>query len=332
MHGATIGQPCRVATMTVSGTGSVGTGRLRVRAMDENPKPSGRRYDTGRPAGSRVAPAAGPWLPEVGLARPDDGRLRVAFDAAPARREPTGVGVYVRDLAMAHLARDADSVRLIGVRPDGPLATAAQNLSDNTYLRSGGHQRWLLARARKDVAAVGGHLAHFTNAAAPLRPGRPYVLTIQDLSLLRYPHYHPPLRVAAAPLTVIAAHRAAAVIVPSDATRQELRRLLHVSGRRVVVVPHAASTHVDLDPQDGPTAIATVRREMGLGDDPYLLSVSTLEPRKNHARLVRAFEALTARRPGLRLVLVGDPGGGARAFAAPCWRVPQRTVSMSLAT
>ena len=242
------------------------------------------------------------------MARPDDGRLRVAFDAAPARREPTGVGVYVRDLAMAHLARDPELIRLIGVRPDGPLATAAQNLSDNTYLRSGGHQRWLLARARKDVAAVGGHLAHFTNAAAPLRPGRPYVLTIQDLSLLRYPHYHPPLRVAAAPLTVIAAHRAAAVIVPSDATRQELRRLLHVSGRRVVVVPHAASTHVDLDPQDGPTAIATVRREMGLGDDPYLLSVSTLEPRKNHARLVRAFEALTARRPTLRLVLVGDPG------------------------
>ena len=246
-------------------------------------------------------------------ARP--GALRVAFDAAPARREPTGVGVYVRDLATAHLARDADSVRLIGVRPDGPLADAAREARHGTFLAAGGHQRWLLTRARRDVSAVGAELAHFTNAAAPPRPGRPYVLTIQDLSLLRYPQYHPPRRVAASPFTVLAARRAAAVIVPSEATREELRRLLHVSGRRVVVIPHAASTHVGVDPQVRPSAIRDARLAIGLGDDPYILSVSTLEPRKNHARLVRAFETLAARRPGLRLVLVGDPGwrgGGLR--------------------
>jgi glycosyltransferase involved in cell wall biosynthesis len=232
----------------------------------------------------------------------------VAFDAAPAHHDPTGVGVYVRDLAMALLERDPDSIALIGVRPDGPLAGAAAGALRSTFLRAGRHQRWLMTRARGDAAAVDSDLVHFTNAAAPLRPGRPFVLTIQDLSLLRYPHYHPPLRVAVAPLMVMAARRAKAVIVPSEATRVELRRLLHVSGRRVVVVPHAASTHVHLDPRHGPTAIGTLRSEMGIGDDPYLLSVSTLEPRKNHAGLVRAFEILTNRHPALRLVLVGDPG------------------------
>ncbi len=234
--------------------------------------------------------------------------LRVAFDAAPARRDPTGVGVYVRDLAMALLARDPESIALIGVRPDGPLADAARKVTHRTYLASGGHQRWLVTKARHDVSEVGGQLAHFTNAAAPPRPGRPFVLTIQDLSLLRYPQYHPPLRVVASPFIVMAARRAAAVIVPSQATRDELRRLLHVSGRRVVVVPHAASTHVGPEPQGGPTALDDARQEIGLDDDPYILSVSTLEPRKNHARLVHAFEVLTARRPALRLVLVGDPG------------------------
>lgn len=241
------------------------------------------------------------------MARARDNGLRVAFDAAPAHRDPTGVGVYVRDLAVALLERDPDSIALIGVRPDGPLAAIAASAPRSTFLRAGRHQRWLLTRARADAALVGSDLVHFTNAAAPLRPGRPFVLTIQDLSLFRYPQYHPPLRVAVAPLTLLAARRATAVIVPSEATRSEIHRLLHVSGRHVVVVPHAASTHLrstTVDPND----LAAVRFELGLANDPYVLSVSTLEPRKNHARLVRAFERLAAQWPSMRLVLVGGAG------------------------
>lgn len=42
---------------------------------------------------------------------------------------------------------------------------------------------------------------------------------------------------------------------------------------------------------------------------PYLLMTATIEPRKNHVTLIRAFEALIARRPTeLRLVIVGRPG------------------------
>ena len=241
----------------------------------------------------------------MAAARPS--RFLVAFDAAPARRDPTGVGVYVRDLAMALFARDPQSVALIGVRPDGPLADAARQVTHRTYLATGGHQRWLLTRGRNDVSEVGGDLAHFTNAAAPLLPGRPYVLTIQDLSLLRFPRYHPPLRVATAPLMVLAARRATAVIVPSEATRSEMKRLLHMSGRRVVVVPHAASTHIPTGHADA-GVLALARSELGLGSDPYILSVSTLEPRKNHVRLVEAFERLGVRQPQIRLVLVGGPG------------------------
>ncbi len=259
--------------------------------------------------GARVRSRLDPTVPEVGVPRTDDRRLRVAFDAAPARREPTGVGVYVRDLATALIAREPEGIRLIGVRPDGPLAAAGHAVADATWLAGGGHQRWLLGRARRDVAHVGAHLAHFTNAVAPIRPGRPFVLTIQDLSLLRYPQFHPPLRVVAAPLLVLSARRAAAVIVPSDATRRELRRLLHISGRRVVVVPHAGSTHIGgIGAGDPPGAIEEARAELGLGEDPYVLSVSTLEPRKNHARLLEAFELLAIRDPSVRLVLVGDPG------------------------
>ena len=42
---------------------------------------------------------------------------------------------------------------------------------------------------------------------------------------------------------------------------------------------------------------------------PYLMIVSTIEPRKNHVALIRAFERVLARREtDLRLVVVGSPG------------------------
>ncbi|HEY7131045.1 MAG TPA: glycosyltransferase family 1 protein [Candidatus Limnocylindrales bacterium] len=234
-------------------------------------------------------------------------QLRVAVDAAPARRDPTGVGVYVRDLARALVKLEPESVALIGVRPDGPLAATAQAAAHRTWLAGGRHHRWLLHRARRDADEVGGTLVHFTNAAAPLRRMHPYVLTIQDLSLFRHPEHHPSLRLAVAPFTAVAAKRADAIIVPSEATRAELRRVLGIAGRRVVVVPHAASDP-DESPPDGAGDRAEARRALGLGEDPYVLSVGTLEPRKNQARLVGAFDRLADRHPSLRLVLVGGEG------------------------
>jgi len=94
-------------------------------------------------------------------ARP--GALRVAFDAAPAHHDPTGVGVYVRDLAMALLARDPDGIALIGVRPDGPLAPAADATPGSTFLRAGGHHRWLMTRARSDAAGRSTSAGQATN-------------------------------------------------------------------------------------------------------------------------------------------------------------------------
>jgi glycosyltransferase involved in cell wall biosynthesis len=52
-------------------------------------------------------------------------------------------------------------------------------------------------------------------------------------------------------------------------------------------------------------------------DPGYLLAVATIEPRKNHAGLIAAWEHLrTSRFPGLRLVVVGMPGWGYEALVA----------------
>ncbi len=47
---------------------------------------------------------------------------------------------------------------------------------------------------------------------------------------------------------------------------------------------------------------------LGVEEGRFILTVGTLEPRKNLARLIEAFELVAADDPELRLVLAGAPG------------------------
>lgn len=224
----------------------------------------------------------------------------VAYDAGPAQPRPSGVGVYVRELARELIAlADGQNFVLIGARRDGPLADAAR-----TVMRGDRHQSWVQRHANQDVLSVGASLVHYTNAVAPLRSVRPFVLTIQDLSLLRYPHYHPNLRLLAVPVMTWAAHRARVVIVPSRATADELRRLLRVPTRRIAITELAPAPAGAMDDSAFPAVLARFGLERGA----YVVSTATLEPRKNIVRLVAAFEQLVARDRQLRLVLIGATG------------------------
>ncbi len=90
-----------------------------------------------------------------------------------------------------------------------------------------------LARADPD-------LCHFTNAIAPLRPRKPFVLTVHDVSALLHSEYHPFARRAVWRTVVPAlAARADAVITGSHAGRADLLRALPVASERVHVVPGA---------------------------------------------------------------------------------------------
>jgi len=238
-------------------------------------------------------------------------RVRLALDVASVRSEPAGVGIYAGSLcgALARLA--PDRLTLIGARDEATtLGTARSRVQKMRFHAPGlptvlapNYHAWLQVYADRDARAVGANLVHFTNAAAPIRSSLPFVLTVHDLSIIRLPHFHPRLRIATLPITLAAIARARAVIVPSDWVRGELIRGLRVSGRRVVVVQHAAS-----EPKPETTDARAILARYGLGRGRYLMSVGTIEPRKNVVRLVAAFETLAAEDAELRLVLAGAPG------------------------
>lgn len=108
----------------------------------------------------------------------------------------------------------------------------------------------------------------------------------------------------------------------SESTRQDLLSVFPEVEKRAITIPNMISAHYfrEESPPEHVPEIIRNRINTRIGRPPrnfdegapaprYLLMVSTIEPRKNHATLLSAWERLRASaEPDLKLVLVGAPG------------------------
>ncbi len=148
---------------------------------------------------------------------------------------------------------------------------------------------------------------HSVNALSlPQRRGRS-VLSVHDLTCLRFPEHHPWLRVRLFRAGIAASiGRADVIIVPSRSTRNDLLELTRASEERVRVVPYAHAEQFRQIPEAGARAVL---ERYGLGYGDYILFVGNIEPRKNLSTLVRAYTLLREGLPDAPpLVLVGGKG------------------------
>ena len=99
------------------------------------------------------------------------------------------------------------------------------------------------------------------------------------------------------------------VIANSEATAADVAALLPMRRERIFVTPFAADAEV-FHHEPSAERIAAARRRYGILPGPYLLSLGTVEPRKNLPRLLRCFFRLAedAAFPDLQLLLVGPTG------------------------
>ena len=110
----------------------------------------------------------------------------------------------------------------------------------------------------------------------------------------------------------VAAHaeHADLVLSISEDTAASYRAWRERDGRRVppvAVVPLGTDEPVELDPLD-PLHRGDLDLPVGIDGVPFLITVGTVEPRKNHAALLDAFRAVRDDHPELHLVVVGRPG------------------------
>jgi glycosyltransferase involved in cell wall biosynthesis len=148
-------------------------------------------------------------------------------------------------------------------------------------------------------------LLHVQYTAPPLAPC-PVVATIHDLSFEHIPETFKLRSRVQLRLTVRAtARRAAHVIAPSEYTRRDLIETYGLDPARVTAIPLAVAPH--FRPVEVAGELARVRARYGIAGK-YVLAVGSTQPRKNLARLVRAYSALRRGRGRSnlpQLVLVG---------------------------
>jgi glycosyltransferase involved in cell wall biosynthesis len=223
--------------------------------------------------------------------------MKVVMDALILDRTPSGIGQYIRHLAPYLAARHPDDEWWAMVRTGFALpgfrnvALAPERLSNfgrlvTEQLRAPG---WL--------RRTGYDVVHFPDYRAPLTPLPRLVLTVHDLAVLRYPETFTRVqRQVKVAFLRRSTTRAAHVIVPSRATRDDLVDLLDIPPDRIAVVPHG------VEPAQPTVALSPHPR-------PYLLFVGTLEPRKNLVRLIEGYAQVAERRADMPdLILIGRPG------------------------
>lgn len=139
----------------------------------------------------------------------------------------------------------------------------------------------------------------------------PVVLTIHDLTFIRYPdRFHPAKQRYLATFTRYAARHARRIVTDSGATRADVIEAFGISPGAVdVVYPGVDPDFRPVDPADVGQAskLASFRARHNLPDK-FILYLGTLEPRKNVDRLVRAFASLVRKGLPHSLVLAGGRG------------------------
>jgi len=150
---------------------------------------------------------------------------------------------------------------------------------------------------------VGADLAHGPVFVGPLLASCPFVVTVHDLSFMRFPHFfHPAKRLYLSTLTRASVRRARRVIAVSAHAAQETSKLLGVERGKIDVVYHGVDARFEPLPAEEVAAFRVAKQL----PPRFVLFVGTLEPRKNLVRLLEAFARL--KRSDLSLVLAGGRG------------------------
>lgn len=224
--------------------------------------------------------------------------------------ETGGTEVYARELIPELIAAAPDVRFTAFVNREAAAATDApwsQLIPAVTVpVRSRNRAEWVRGEQQllpRLAANAGVDVLHSLANTAPARGRFVRVVTIQDLMYRLAPEAHLGLRgLGMRVLVPLAARTSHRIIAASNATAQDLRRLLHVPATKIDVVPHGVS----VSGRGDPLPVAEVRTRFATGDRPIVLCAAAKRPHKNLMRLLGAVASIPPdRRP--MLVLPGYP-------------------------
>ncbi len=237
---------------------------------------------------------------------------RVLVDATAVPADRGGVGRYVDGLisaladvhaSLAIVCQRSDAERYGRLAPEARVVPGPAGIAHRPA-RLAWEQTGLPLVAQQVEADV-LHSPHYT---MPLRSGRPVVVTIHDATFFTEPGLHSTVKgTFFRSATRTAVRRAARVVVPSKATRDEVVRVLDADATTIDVAYHGVDPRTFHLPTDAEKQ--RVQARLGLGGQPYIAFLGMLEPRKNVPALIAAWvHAFADRDDAPALVLAGGSG------------------------
>lgn len=224
----------------------------------------------------------------------------------------TGVGTYINELARGLAAARSDHDFVLFSTPErGSLpSTYVRGISVEVlpWPRRSVQAAWIVAR-RPRINRVGGSLdlLHVLVPTVPVPTDRPLVMTIHDLSPIRFPTFFTLKHRALFRLAVDhARRRACRIVTDSEFTRRDVIDLLAVPADRVTAIPLSADEAFAAPP---PETVRAVLAEHGV-TRPYIVFVGELTRRKRPLALLEAFARVASELPDHTLVFAGQPGLG----------------------
>lgn len=240
--------------------------------------------------------------------------MRVGIDVTCFLEPKTGVGRYTYEIIRS-ISQFHEDVAFV------PFSTAfatspAWRLAQDPALRMRIQRSFLMGRAltflwrqvNYPVDWLTGPIEvfHSTNFRVfPVRKAK-LVITVYDLTVLKFPELHYRKRILEMRENFRRIARSDAVIAVSENTRQDLLLLTDLEPSKIEVIYGGISSN--FTPVEGEAVLDEVVAHYGLPER-FILFVGTLEPRKNIEGLINAFAWVKERwRDVPPLVLVGRVG------------------------
>ena len=242
----------------------------------------------------------------------------IGFDAKRIVRNATGLGSYSRTLINSLTAADADT-RFILYAPDEGRDDLRQQIAEQPNVtfhipQSTFHNIPLLGGLRgalwrshgivKDLKRDNVNLFHGLSGELPRglqRAGIPGLVTIHDLIFLRHPEYYNPIDVFLYRRKFHATLREAQRIVAiSQCTKRDILAFSNFPEDRIDVIYQSCGTRFRQTATDDERALV---RSLYQLHEQFILSVGTIEPRKNALLAVQAL--LNPALSNIHLVLLG---------------------------
>ncbi|HKZ82773.1 MAG TPA: glycosyltransferase family 1 protein [Anaerolineae bacterium] len=240
--------------------------------------------------------------------------MRIGIDVTSAVTQSAGIGRYTRELVRALFALGAPHRYTLFYATEKKVEQPIAPLPPGARLRRLPiHDKWLarvwhrfrlpipveLATGRLDLF----HSPDFT--LPPVLPGARTLLTVHDLSFIRDPDSAvPSLRKFLDRAVRRSVARAGRVLADSQATKDDLVELFGVPAGKIDVL--LSGVDARFRPIRDPSALAAVRAKYHLGNGRLILSVGTIQPRKNYVRLIQAFGRVAGRWGQIGSDLLGD--------------------------